>query len=495
MLLSAALIAWCRQAHWRSLLGTVAAGITACAPVVPVTPAWQRALAINRTLLNAMTTDEQGNVYVVGSFSGPIALDSIALTPSNARTKAVVAKWSPRTRRFVWAYPLGDTQDVVATAICVSEKGQVYITGEFYDTLRVGPMRVVSAGRDDVYVAKLADEGPRAHFVWAQRAGGLDMDRASGLAMHNGQVYVTGFFNQTADFGTTRLQSAGRSDVFVAKLADEERTARFVWAQQAGGPGHDQATAMGVRGPNLYLAGEFEQTVQFGALPLTSQGYADIFTVKLVDQGASARVVWAQRAGSAEAYDRATALAVQDEQVYLAGSVGGSHADFGSVVLADLVDPKGSTAAFVAKLTDAGSTSRFAWAQTAGGLPGSQYNRNEAQKLVVDGTTLYVAGYFTQTLALGAIQLTTAQHPQGGHPGNADVFVAKLHDTASEGRVVWAQRVGGSEDEKTTALARHKGQLYVSGSFFSDTLAIGSYRLVNPPAVSLSAFLATLTNQ
>ncbi|UOQ69555.1 hypothetical protein [Hymenobacter volaticus] len=155
-----------QRAFCLSFLVFVTVGVTACAQV----PTWQTALVLNRTLVNATATDEQGNVYIVGSFSGALTLDSITLTPTNSRTKAVVAKWSTRTQRFVWAYQLGNPKDVVASAIAVRGR-EVYVAGGFYDTLRVGPARLVSAGRDDVYIAKLIDQGPHAHFTWAQRAG------------------------------------------------------------------------------------------------------------------------------------------------------------------------------------------------------------------------------------------------------------------------------------------------------------------------------------
>ncbi|UOQ69553.1 hypothetical protein [Hymenobacter volaticus] len=128
-----------------------------------------------------------------------------------------------------------------------------------------------------------------------------------------------------------------------------------------------------------------------------------------------------------------------------------------------------------------------------GGVAGSLYARAEAQKLVVDGPDLYVAGTFTQTVELGNTRLTTAQSAEAKNPGNSDVFIAKLHDTEKAGRFVWAQRVGGPEDEGATALVLQDQHLGVSGYFFSDTLAIGTRRLANPPAAGLSAFFATLS--
>ncbi|UOQ69554.1 hypothetical protein MUN86_28350 (plasmid) [Hymenobacter volaticus] len=148
------------------------------------------------------------------------------------------------------------------------------------------------------------------------------MDRVAGMRVTSRQVYVTGFFNHTADFGDTHLRSAGQDDVFVTKLADHDSTSRFVWTLQAGSPGADQATAIGVQGTNIYVAGDFEQTARFGSLNLTSGEGADIFISKVEDRGPNARFVWAQRAGGAQGTDRVSALAVQGNRVYIAGHMG-----------------------------------------------------------------------------------------------------------------------------------------------------------------------------
>ena len=73
---------------------------------------------------------------------------------------------------------------------------------------------------------------------------------------------------------------------------------------------------------------------------------------------------------------------------------------------------------FVAKLTDAGSTSSFAWVQPAGGM-----GYDAASALAVSGTSMYIAGYFASPTAdFGAINLSNTD------PNSALGFLAALTD-------------------------------------------------------------------
>ena len=98
---------------------------------------------------------------------------------------------------------------------------------------------------------------------WVVSAGGSDCDSAGGVAVdERGDIYVTGAFVGEADFGQTRLESAApaRADLFVAKL---DRKGRFVWATSAGTDGRGNAVAIGAAG-DLYVSGFFSGTADFG---------------------------------------------------------------------------------------------------------------------------------------------------------------------------------------------------------------------------------------
>jgi hypothetical protein len=235
-------------------------------------PAWQTAVVGNGNLstITATAADASGNVYVAGFFQGTLALGDLAALTSAGSLDAFVAKWSPATSRFVWAQRAGGTGGNDAAYGVAVSGANVYVAGSFTGTAGFGATSLVSAGSDDVFVAKLTDAGPGASFAWAQRAGGTSHDAAYGVAVGGANVYVAGYFAGTAGFGATSLVSAGSNDAFVAKLTDAGPGASFVWAQRAGGTNDDRARGVAVGGANVYVVGYFAETADFGATSLAA---------------------------------------------------------------------------------------------------------------------------------------------------------------------------------------------------------------------------------
>lgn len=281
-----------------------------------------------------------------------------------------------------------------------------------------------------------------------------------------GNVYVAGYFRGAVSFGSTVLTSAGAEDVFVAKWS--ATAAGFVWAQRAGGAGADLATAVAASGTSVYVAGYFiGATSGFGPTTLTnadaSNGNADVFVAKLTDAGSSSAFAWAQRAGGT-GFERANAVAATATSVYVAGFFSGATTSFGPTTLTNADAAGDNNDVFVAKLTDAGSSAGFSWAQRGGG-PGFDV----ATSVAVSGTSVYVAGNFASAAATyGTTTLSSA--------GSNDVFVAKLTDASSGASFAWAQRAGGISPDEVSAVAVAGTNVYLAGNF-SGTTAFGSTTL------------------
>ena len=365
-----------------------------------------------------------------------------------------------------WQMAVATTQangtEAHVTVSAANSAGEVYVAGYFSGTMTLGGTTLASVGSHDIFIAKWSRT--TGSFRWAQRAGGTGDDRATGLATSGATVYMTGTFSSpTADFGPVTLTNAGAQDAFVAKLSDAGGNGSYVWTQQIGGMGDDTAEAVALSGPNLYVAGSFSNQVNFGATPLTSAGLTDVFVAKLTDTGNSASFLWSLRAGGGS-YDNATAVAVNGTNVYVAGDFYIS-AYFGTINL----NGAGNADVFVAKLSDAGGTGSFVWAQQAGG------NQDDhSQALAVSGPNVYVSGRFRSTPArFGGIFLNTF--------GNYDVFVTKLTDTGSAGSFGWTQQAGGQANDHGNTIAVSGTSIYIAGAFNiaggSSTASFGSITL------------------
>jgi len=365
------------------------------------------------------------------------------------------------------------------SATATDASGNVFVAGSFLGTVSFGATTLTSVGGSDAFVAKWSPA--TATFAWAQRMGGPNLDGAAGVAVAGTSVYVAGEFSSTASFGSQLIASAGGTDAFVAKLTDMGNTSSFTWTQQAGGASDDRATALARTGANLYVAGSFSgTTANFGSQSLLNSGAADAFVAKLTDLGTASNFAWAQRAGGT-GVDGAWAVAASGPNVYITGYFNSTSASFGSTQLT-IGSPGGNNYdGFVAKLADQGTTGSFAWAQSAGGS-----GRDEAEALAVSGANVYVAGYFAGSATFGTTTLTSA--------GGYDAFVAKLTDAGPTGSYAWAQRAGGSDDDRALELTVAGTGVYVAGAFDSPTATFGTSVLTNVGSVTFDVFVARLAD-
>jgi hypothetical protein len=280
----------------------------------------------------------------------------------------------------------------------------------------------------------------------------------------NDNVYLTGEYQGSVAFGNTTLVSTPLGfDVFVAKWSNTNH--RFVWAVSMGGTNTDNSGGIALSGNNVYVTGSFfGATANFGPLTLTNSGNGfDGFVAKLTDAGNSATFAWVRQLGGA-GNDWSYGIAARGSSVYAVGSYGSAVASFGATAL---TNASNAVDGFVAKLTDAGSSATFAWAQSIGGV-----GAEEVKKVAVNGTAVVVAGIFSGPgLRFGTTALPIAS------AGDYDVFVAKLLDAGASPGLAWAQRAGGSGLELVRGVAIAGNSVYLTGSFASPNAAFGSTTL------------------
>lgn len=374
-------------------------------------------------------------IYVAGTFDSPsvnFGSTTFANADANGKTQDLfVCKLTDygATSAFTWAQRAGGALNDQARVIAVNGPA-IYIGGAFASpTLTIGPT-TLTTGHSDMLVAKLVDAGSSADFVWAQQGNGAGYNKeVDALAVNGTDVYLAGKFGDTAGFGPVTLISAGATDVFVAKLTDTGASGNLVWAQRAGGGSDDYVQGLAVNGKALYIAGNFfAATADFGKTVLTNAGagYTDVFVAKLTDGGATGSFTWAQQAGG-RTDDGVAALAVNGANIYVAGGFNPARSIFGATTLLNAEASDFTRDIFVAKLTDAGSTGTFTWAQRAGGI------KNDAvAAMCLTGNQVCIAGTVSSPASFGPLWITS--------PGTEPVpYFAALSDTtplASAGAVI-----------------------------------------------------------
>src|SRR5205085_1047541 len=122
---------------------------------------------------------------------------------------------------YIWARAVGGTGDDEAGQVRLDPVGNIYVLGGFQNTVDFDPGQgvfnltappgSVPADPHDAFLFKLDAAG---NFVWAQAFGGPGNDGPSDIAVDcQGNLYLTGLFQSTADFdpgpGTSSLSSEG----------------------------------------------------------------------------------------------------------------------------------------------------------------------------------------------------------------------------------------------------------------------------------------------
>ena len=105
--------------------------------------------------------------------------------------------------------------------------------------------------------------------LWAKSGGGPSNDIAYDLAVRSdGLSYVTGYFNQTANFSGTFVTTNGLNDGFVVMYG---ALGNVYFASKIGGANYDQGKAI-VEDVNqcLYAAGEYSGNVAIGINTITT---------------------------------------------------------------------------------------------------------------------------------------------------------------------------------------------------------------------------------
>jgi len=222
-----------------------------------------------------ITNDIFGNCYVTGNFSSTATFGSHFII-SNGNTDIFAAKINA-DGNWCWAKTAGGTSYDRGFSITIDDNENCYLTGCFIFLATFGSYSLTGNGDHDIFVAKIDENG---NWQWANKAGGDSWDVGLGLTVDNsGNSYVTGGFEGVAYFGSDSIINYGGRDIFVAKI---DSTGVWQWATEAGGTGCDIGWGIALDAEeNCYITGYFKDTATFGSYPLTSNGYEDIFVAKL----------------------------------------------------------------------------------------------------------------------------------------------------------------------------------------------------------------------
>lgn len=386
---------------------------------------------------NGIAVDDQGSAYVVGETSsadfptqGPLPAPNDALQI----TDGFVTKLNPNGNGLVYStYLGGSASNDRALAVALDASRNAYVTGSTFssDFPVAGALaNNVNHGLTEAFVSKLAANG--ASLTYSLYLGGGGAETAFGIAVRNGEAYVTGR-TQSMDFPLASGLPApnnglrGFSDGFVTKV--NAAGSAFAYSTYLSGSSDiDDGNAIAVDAAGSAYVGGKTRSSDFttagaatGSLPAPNaafRGGSDGYVAKLAANGASLGFL-AFLGGSSNGQDEeVNGLALDpDGNVVVTGQT--TSNDFPVVGGLALQNRRGqsNSAAVVTELAAAGNAIVFSTY-----LGGTRQEVGRAVAVDGDGNA-FVTG---QTGSNDFPVVNAAQPTHGSGDFNPDVFVARI---------------------------------------------------------------------
>ena len=391
----------------------------------------------------ALTTDDQGAVYVGGVFSGTVDFDPSAGTtaftanPAGVWPDGYLAKYDT-DGNLLWAKHLLTARDRAASQTAtllaihsmeIDGNGDLVIGGAFWDTVYLSPSKMIVSQTSlrDMFLAKYDTDG---NLLWGQQMGGGGDQQIQALTTdEQDNIFTTGYFFGTPDFdpagGGSTLTSAGLEDMFLAKYTS---TGSLDWVKGIGSiNGSNTSSEMGMdvgtdAMGNVYFTGrllgpaDFDPSSAMGDIVLFSS--AASFVAKYDSQGGFDWVFSFEGNGTHVGKQLSV---FPSGDFYLAGE----YAAFGAGIDLDpsvdsmrITSLGGSVDIFVAKY-DANRAFQTGW--TVRGLGGGEVNG-----LAANGKEVAIGGLYNSSMLF---------HQQSGDlrfsKGDFDMFALRYSEASN----------------------------------------------------------------
>jgi hypothetical protein len=378
-----------------------------------------------------------GDVYVAGHLAGSVTFGSRTLVSAGLDAFLVKLDGAGQPQWSKRFGPGGDGQAIQGMA--AGPAGEVAVAGAFGGSIDLDDV-TLTATTNDAWVALFAADGT---LTWAKHVVGSGNDGTNRVAvLSDGDVIVTGYFNQTLAVDGDVWTSAGGVDFYVLRLA--AATGDVVWAQHYGSSGDEGPTGLGVdASDNIVVAGQLSGgplTFPPGK-QVTSTGQGDVFVARLDSAG---NTLWAKGYGGIE-HESGGAVAVGPVgEVFVMGRFTGT-ADFHGAA-GQLTAAAVGGDLFLLKLSSLGQSE---WVRQVGGPDATVAEGGLAAQ--PDGSVVAVST-FDGTLVLQPANITS--------DGN-DALVTKL---GPAGGRLWFRHVEAFESQFAADVAPYDGDAIVVGA-------------------------------
>ncbi len=288
--------------------------------------------------INAVVSDEDGHIYITGSFSGQMSFSGNTYTTTGSR-EAFVAKFS-NNGSLIWLtkIPATENNTTYSNDICMDASGILYITGYYTGAISIGESNLPDLNEYSMFFAKLnlagevlngsyhsedineigfsIDVDNNGHvYISSSKSNRIDSRHTSWLLKYDhsnnlvseeqfdvgfNNIVISGndiFYSGVIEGGcdgyldenVTLIAPTGYNDVFIAK---SNLVGEFEWGIVAShfegniGDSYKDKIVVDNLG-NIYMVGTYRSNLIFGNDTIINYGFNEGFITKFNSQGNS----------------------------------------------------------------------------------------------------------------------------------------------------------------------------------------------------------------
>ncbi|HEX2921874.1 MAG TPA: SBBP repeat-containing protein [Bacteroidales bacterium] len=230
---------------------------------------WVTDLSItNDASLSLSGTDDKGNVYVSGMFSGSLTSDEEVIK-SKGKEDIFVARISS-SGAVENIISFGSEERETVTSLAVNGSGDIILTGTYRKDITLGNVKLTAGGeniKSNAFLLKLDREFIPA---WVKSAQGEEYCEISSAKFdREGNIYTSGSYSSAMHFADTIFLSTGYSDIFLLKYRQDGSAE---WKRNLGSDYYDYVSGVSVDNlGGVVMSGSLGDTLMIDSLRLEPQ--------------------------------------------------------------------------------------------------------------------------------------------------------------------------------------------------------------------------------
>jgi len=225
-----------------------------------------------------LTTDTAGNIYETGLFNGKVTIGTQVLNTISPNFDAFIIKYD-NNGNAIWAISPVVTGQAYGISIATNDSGNVCVTGYYTGSLRIGTFNFPNSSNTNLFIAEFSSSGILKWASYSQSNSFAYIQPYSVTIDKSFNTYVTGQFDDSVSFGSIKINGYG---FFLEKI---DNTGNVIWVNTANVDNSYGNTVVTDATGNIYVAGEFSDSLTIDSKTITTKGVNDVFLAKFTPSG------------------------------------------------------------------------------------------------------------------------------------------------------------------------------------------------------------------